>query len=456
MSHPFFALSLASACLAVTPAFAGTLTVGPLGSGATYTEIGPAVAAAQSGDTILVQAGTYQETATVVVDKALTIIGAGSATTNLHSRALNPLVSPLPLQVTGLAAGEEVRIAGLGISSSVLGGGGQLTLLVEDCDGRVLFADVQNSSTNIVAGTTAVATVRGSDQVVFDNCRFVGTPFGNGTLPPVTGLLIDDSRAFINNSTIVGGSATALFSTGVPADGAHGLVVTNSWVRISRTSITGGDGTPPSPFFTPTIVTQGGAAAFVENGQLLARGGSGNLLQGGQGGFAVVGGVSQNGPGGPAAELSFGALMSTVGDSVLFAGNDFNGVLTTPTVTGPGQWVPFQGRFASLASSTAIAAPGSTVMFDLAGPANGQTLAYYSLNQIQALDVPGAFGEVLMPIGSIQLFATKALSPLGEATAAVNVPANPGLIGVSVLAQSVAAGPGGEVSISSPTFVAIH
>lgn len=55
---------------------AATITVCP--SGCDHTGIGPAVAAAASGDVIEVHAGTYP--AGIVVDKALTIRGAGEAT----------------------------------------------------------------------------------------------------------------------------------------------------------------------------------------------------------------------------------------------------------------------------------------------------------------------------------------------------------------------------------------
>ena len=47
--------------------------------GCTYSQIAPAVAAAQSGDTVTVAAGTYQGGFTI--DVSLTLVGAGAATT---------------------------------------------------------------------------------------------------------------------------------------------------------------------------------------------------------------------------------------------------------------------------------------------------------------------------------------------------------------------------------------
>jgi hypothetical protein len=51
------ALLIASTWLGATPASAATLTV--CHSGCAYTQIGPAVAAAGSGDTVSVASGTY-------------------------------------------------------------------------------------------------------------------------------------------------------------------------------------------------------------------------------------------------------------------------------------------------------------------------------------------------------------------------------------------------------------
>ncbi len=74
--------------LAAAPSPASAATVTVCASGCTYTAIQPAVTAALSGDTVSVAAGTYTEQ--VVIDKNLTLTGAGSGTTIIQ--APDPLV----------------------------------------------------------------------------------------------------------------------------------------------------------------------------------------------------------------------------------------------------------------------------------------------------------------------------------------------------------------------------
>src|SRR5579863_3498561 len=68
---------LACGSLTTAGAAASTLQVCP--SGCTYSQIAPAVAAAQSGDTVTVAAGTYQGGFTIGV--SLTLTGAGASQT---------------------------------------------------------------------------------------------------------------------------------------------------------------------------------------------------------------------------------------------------------------------------------------------------------------------------------------------------------------------------------------
>lgn len=79
----FFACLLAfSMALGIlSPASAATLCVNPSGTDGCHTTIQAAIAAASSGDVIHVAAGTYNETGQIMIDKDLSIVGAGAATT---------------------------------------------------------------------------------------------------------------------------------------------------------------------------------------------------------------------------------------------------------------------------------------------------------------------------------------------------------------------------------------
>ena len=76
--------ALASAALVTAPAaVAATLTVSNPGGGGSYTSIQAAVNAAHNGDTVSVAAGTY--VGQVVLNKYVTLIGAGRDTTTIQS-----------------------------------------------------------------------------------------------------------------------------------------------------------------------------------------------------------------------------------------------------------------------------------------------------------------------------------------------------------------------------------
>lgn len=448
---------LAAAALTAAPALAGTLTVGPSGSGATFNDLAPAIAAAAPGDVILVQPGAYQDFGTLVVDKPLTLLGAGSANTSFEALPTNPFDVPLPLLVTGLAVGEEVRIAGLSLGAGVLGGSASGLLVIEDCAGPVVIADVANANTDILTGAPAVAQVRASDQVVFDACSFIAVATGDGSTPPTAGLLVEQSKVYVNDSTVVGASAATLFFQPVVArDGAPAIRVVDSVVRVSRSAVTGGAGTQNSAFAVVEELTAGGAGIEVQSGSALLRGGAGNLVMGGRGGSATVGGMAAVGPGGAGVFVAAPALATTVGDSVVQAGPDFDGATTTPAIAGPGAHLPFAEAYATLGADRTVATLGGNVTFELGGPANGTALTYYSTKQVAALTVAGTKGEVLLDPLALSPLPPRTLDAAGAASFTANVPANPGLVGVSVLVQSVAALSTGEVSFSAPVLVGLH
>ena len=452
-------LSIASSALALfvaTPAFAGTLTVGPPASGATFNQISAAISAAQPGDVILVEAGFYQEPSTLFINKPLSIIGAGAATTNFEVAGLSPFEGLLPMSVSGLQAGEEVRVMGLTLSALFLGGAGAGTLAVADCEGPVVFTDVAAGGNAIAAGAKGLVRVTDSDQVLFDNCSFAAVNLGNGSGEPTPAVKISDSNVYLNACDVLGASAASPLVAGFAFDGAPAIHATNSVLRLSRTSAMGGSGTAPSIFFTPTVLTVGGAGVSATTSQVFARGGPGNLLEGGRGGRALVGGQLLNGAGGSAAFLSGDSLLTTVSDSALVAGADFGGAVSSPLVGGAGAWAPLPTALGTIAASNNLVTPGSSATFEFSGAPIANVLPFYSFGQGQAFSVAGAYGEILLDLGSYRTLPTQILDTAGLASLSIPVPPVAALIGASVLAQSLTLGGGAVASFSAPTFVAIR
>src|SRR6188474_3248921 len=89
------------------------------GPGTHFTDLPAAVAAAQSGDTILVRPGTY--TAFAVTGKALTIRGVGVATTTVALQS--PVLGQSPsITILNTPPGETFYLSFLTVRSSFNGG----------------------------------------------------------------------------------------------------------------------------------------------------------------------------------------------------------------------------------------------------------------------------------------------------------------------------------------------
>ncbi|HTC33071.1 MAG TPA: right-handed parallel beta-helix repeat-containing protein [Bryobacteraceae bacterium] len=99
-------LALAAAC---QPVLAATLCVNPTGASGCQTSISAAVSAAAAGDTIQVAAGTYKEA--VTINKTLSLIGAGSATTIIDATGLGNGIN-----IDGSAAAPMSGVSGVVVS----------------------------------------------------------------------------------------------------------------------------------------------------------------------------------------------------------------------------------------------------------------------------------------------------------------------------------------------------
>ena len=217
---------VASVLLLAGIAQAEVWTVSP-NQPADFTEIAPAVAAASSGDTILVGPGSYP--GFWVVQKSLSIIGQGGFTTTVAF-----------IDVRLLAADQDCLISGLFSASPHRGG-----LLVYGCEGSVRLQNCRlQGNLQWEVESYPGAWVIGSDDVVLQDCYLVGADGqGFSFVPGRPGLVADGSRVALFDSECVGGYGAwgEKGSNGGP--GFPGIALrSGSSVFLSRSTVTGGQG----------------------------------------------------------------------------------------------------------------------------------------------------------------------------------------------------------------------
>ena len=448
MTHRSHLLALLAPVLLAPAALAGTVTVCPLGSGATYVDIADAIAAALPGDTVLVAAGDYDDTTPLVIDKPLTLLGAGSSLTSF--RAQGAVAAPLPLKIVGLQAGQEVRVAGLSLSSQLIGGYGALSVVVQDCDGPVVLADLVRGGPTPTLASPGMVQVHGSAQVLIDGCSFDPGDSSGMTTP---GLLVVNSKLYVNNSTVTGGDAISGLN---PFNGAPALLASGSEVRVSRSQLRGGNGTNSSSFAFFPAATSGGNAISATDSLVFVRGGAGNLLLGGTGGYLLNGGAPLVGAGGVAIELDASSLISTTSDANYLAGLSGTGALPPVWIKGTGGWFQAPRPLATVELATALVAPGSTAQLNLGGEVGSTFFTYFGKAQVPPVSVPGVFGEILLSPSAALPMATVSAGALSEATLMAPVQNVASLVGKTFLIQTIALEPSGEVSFSAPAFIGVR
>ncbi len=130
------AARLSAAAFLPALASAGVLVVGPPGSGAAFSDVQPAIDAAQPGDTILVLAGSYGP---ANIAKPLQILGVGSNRVTLTG----PDTAPV-LEVSAIPAGETLVVAGIDFQAeSVFFSVQQVMARIQGNAGTIVLQDVR-------------------------------------------------------------------------------------------------------------------------------------------------------------------------------------------------------------------------------------------------------------------------------------------------------------------------
>ncbi|MEM7310799.1 MAG: hypothetical protein AAF682_29280 [Planctomycetota bacterium] len=417
---------LRALCLSVLagPAAAAILTVGPTGQ---FAEIADAVAAAQPDDVILVEPGTY---AAFTVDKPLRVFGTAPG-------VLVSSFGTTGVEITGVASGEDVIVAGLEVQSNPVFSAPIASIVVRDSEGTVVLQDVL---VDYVLSATGVQ-VESSDRVLLLDSDIL-----NAGGPAA--VVATSSELWIADSTVTGRNP----SSGFIEPGADGLFASASTVRVWRSEIAGGDASmgKPSLFIDP----DGGDGICAESSVVELYGGSAGSVGGGDGSAALF--FGNDGVGGAAVRLSLGSTARIQADLPLSGGLDAMGTVMTPDVvadaSSTSQLDPTV--FPTLSASAPQTAVGGSFSAQVEGSPLSVAVLFTSFETGPTLAVPGVEGlGVLNPLLFLQL-AVVALDGAGAATIAVSVPPTPALLGTSLVLQAVEAA-GVSLLISNPALVSV-
>ncbi|TAJ12044.1 MAG: hypothetical protein EPO68_13945, partial [Planctomycetota bacterium] len=243
-------LSVPLLAIAAPLASANTLTVGPAGSGATYTDIQPAVDAAAPGDTILVLPGFYGSFA---VSKPIHVTGAGSS--------LIPGTTTFVLgtaEVLGLPPGAGASIGGMRVTTGPIRLAGNQApvelfdlpnaISIEHCD-RVLIADASLGWLTVASSTVwlAGASLDGGNGQNWGPCSFVPP---SGLAPGRPAIDATNAVVYLAETSVRGGNGASCQTLGFSSYGPAGPAVRSVGSVIKHV---GGPGSLVAPGANTTL-----------------------------------------------------------------------------------------------------------------------------------------------------------------------------------------------------------
>jgi len=206
------------------------------GPGVDHTSFSDALAAAQSGDTLLMKDGVYGGGFALFAVSAMSLEIVADAGADVRLRA--------PLRVQDLEPQHVVRIRGLTVEQVgfIVEFGPPLN--VQNCAGSVWVEDSTIiGPLNPLKSDGTPVSVFNSAAVTFSRCQILaGNTSGSGA-PAPKGLQTASSNVYVFESTIQGGAGLDGATTGVFAtEGGDGVRVSGGLFYAQRSSFTGGPG----------------------------------------------------------------------------------------------------------------------------------------------------------------------------------------------------------------------
>lgn len=449
---------LSNAVLLLAPALpaAQVITVGPVGSGATHTDIQSAIDAASPGQTVLVSPGNYSE---FVLGKEVDVLGPGSALAKVVASASDTSA----VIVRDLAAGAQVVVSGFeAVGGSTLCGFSPFQpslctpfIGVEDCQGKVVLEDLVADSQAASGLTGPALAVNDADHVLVYGCRLVGMDF-LATHGATVGLDAEGSEMWIIDSSVQGGSGIHDISAN---GGSHGMRLDTSTAYLARTEVLGGSGGSSPAWGTGFGSASAGLAAIrADSSTLKLAGGPGANIVGGDSACWSTAGC-HDGPDGIVLLNGSVALMTS--DMPLSGGAASCGSFCAGYAAGSPYSVDGTSAvhetaaiYPTIGSDVPSVAPGDLVTLDIAGEAGAIAALFWSPDLGPSLSIPGIDGAVVLDLGSAQSLGSLTLDASGAASQAVNVPPVASLVGATAHLQGIHLG--GYVGVTNPWLVYIR
>lgn len=390
-----------------SPSFADTLVIDDDGGpGVDHLQIAAAVAAAGEGDVLCIRAGTYGNF--FVDGKGLTLIGEAGAVVNGDCIVRN-LAADQPFTISALEG---------------------LSILFEDCAGRVVLDEVTTGATCCSAS------------LILSSCVDVrvqrSTLVGNATAIDefAEGAYVVESRVEFVGCTLRGedGVLPGLVSN---SNAATGLRIEGSRVHLAGTSLRGGDGVTTTDCAYPGGV--GGAGALGHGGglELVVAGTPLTSTMGGAGGASPQ--DRCDGPAGSAVDLvlTTGASLRTSGVS-LVGGAQPGGGNAVDVLPGIATTLVEPDELDPTVELLTTPVPGQPVQVRITGEPGSSVTLFAARN---AALLPDARSEIEQLTTETRALNLGPLPPTGELVRTLLMPAN-ATVGTTYWIQAATLSPG--------------